>query len=52
MPLGFNHSEFELEQIDIQFTFVLGRTWSHLSFIHYRGVVKKRNRKGKVNEWP
>ena len=29
VPLGFNHGE--LEQIDIQFTFVLGRVWSHLS---------------------
>jgi hypothetical protein len=40
VPLGFNHRE--LEQIDIQFAFVLGRTWSHLSCIHYRGVRKKK----------
>ena len=42
VPLGFNHGE--LEQIDIQFTFVLGRTWSHLPCIHYRGVIKKKDR--------
>ena len=48
VPLGFIHRE--LEKIDIQFAFVLGRTWSHMSCIHYRGVIRKKN-KVRQSQW-